>query len=84
MKRQINPNNKNIKFKKSIGLFLFKKKHFLNKKIVNHPNYDKISVEQLNLIHSGFKLRSIEINYKFPSINTPKDLKFAKKYYKIK
>ena len=27
-KRQINPNNKNIKFKKSIGLFLFKKKHF--------------------------------------------------------
>ena len=83
-KRQINPNNKNIKFKKFIELFFFKKKNFLNKKIVNHPNYDKISVEQLNLIHSGFKLRSIEINYKFPSINTPKDLKFAKKYYKIK
>ncbi len=83
-KRQINPNNKKIKFKKSIGLFLFKKKYFLRKKIINHPNYDKISVEQLNLIHSGFKLRSIEINYKFPSINTPKDLNFAKKYYKIK
>ena len=83
-KKQINPNNKNIKFKKSIGIFFFKKKHFLNKKIINHPNYNKISVEQLNLIHSGFKLRSIEINYKFPSINTSKDLKFAKKYYKIK
>ena len=62
---------------------MFKKKHFLNKKIVNHPNYDKISIEQLNLIHSGFKLRSIEINYKFPSINTPKDFKICKNIIKL-
>ena len=82
--RKINLKNKNVKFKKSIGIFFFKRKKFLKKKIITHPNYNKLSVEQLNLIHSGFVLKSIELNYKFPSINTSKDLKFAKKYYKIK
>lgn len=83
-KRKINLKNNNVKFKKSIGIFFFKRKNFLKKKIFTHPNYNKLSVEQLNLIHSGFKLKSIEINYKFPSINTPKDLKFAKKYFKTR
>lgn len=75
--------NLNFKILKSVGILAYKKS------IINKLNFEKTSkvekktkIEQFKVIENSFLLKSVPINFDFPSVNIKKELDICINYLK--
>ena len=74
--RKINLSNQIIL--KSVGILAYKKNILEKLKLKKISKKEKlIKVEQIKIIENSFLLKSIPINFDFPSVNTKKELKIC-------
>ena len=80
----------NLKILKSVGIFCFKKKILLKLlKIKSNQRERKLKIEQIKYIDNNFRVRSINLNFNYFSINNNNELikclsLFKKGYYQRK
>ncbi len=69
-------------FYKHIGLYVYKRRTLLKFTSWEQTDLEKIEkLEQLRLIENGVKIKVVETEFESFSIDTPNDLKKARKYY---
>jgi 3-deoxy-manno-octulosonate cytidylyltransferase (CMP-KDO synthetase) len=69
-------------FYKHIGLYVYTRKTLLKFTSMKQTDLEKIEkLEQLRLIENGIKIKVVETEYESFSIDTPEDLKKARKFY---
>lgn len=67
---------------KHIGLYVFKKETLLKFTSLEPTDLEKIEkLEQLRMLENGIKIKIVVTEYDSLSVDTPKDLEIARKYY---
>ena len=65
----------NYKILKSVGIFAYKKKALLKLRSIKSSRNEKIhKIEQIKVIENSLSLKSVSVNFNYPSINTKKEL----------
>ena len=65
----------NYKILKSVGILAYKKKALLKLRSIKTSRNEKIhKIEQIKVIENSLSLKSVSVNFNYPSINTKKEL----------
>ena len=68
---------------KHIGLYVYKKEALFRFTSLQQSELEKIEkLEQLRMLEHGMKIKVVETEYESISVDTPEDLKLARKYYR--
>ena len=86
LSREINLSSIDLKKQtilKSVGILAYKKNVLEKLKLKKISKKEKsVKIEQIKVIENSFSLKSVPINFNFPSVNTNKELKICINYLK--
>lgn len=68
--------SENYKILKSVGILAYKKKTLINLQSIKSSKLEKLEkIEQIKIVENSFSLKSVPLNFNYPSVNTQKELK---------
>ena len=76
-------NFKKFKILKSVGILAYKKNSLLQLRSIKSSKAEKMKkIEQIKVLENSFSLKSVLVNFNYPSVNTKKELKTCLNFLK--
>ncbi len=76
-------NYKKFKILKSVGILAYKKNSLIKLRSIKSSVTEKIEkIEQIKVLENSFSLKSVSVNFNYPSVNNKKELKMCLNFLK--